>query len=67
MVATTRRQILALLGATTIAAPLAACSTATVATAPEAEQVEAKPETKPAPEPETIELKGITPCPSGSG
>ena len=60
MIATTRRQLLALFGATSIAAPLAACGTATVATAPEAEQAEAKPESKPAPEPETIELKGIT-------
>ena len=60
MVATTRRRLLALLGATSLSIPLAACGTATVATAPEAEQVEAKPETKPAPEPETIELKGIT-------
>ncbi len=60
MIATTRRQLLALFGATSIAVPLAACGTATVATAPEAEQAETKPESKPAPEPETIELKGIT-------
>ena len=60
MVATTRRRLLALLGATSLSIPLAACGTATVATAPEAEQAEAKPATEAAPEPETIELKGIT-------
>ena len=31
-----------------------------MATAPAEEQMEAKPETKPAPEPETIEIKAIT-------
>ena len=60
MVATTRRRLLALLGATSLAIPLAACGTATMPSAPAEEQTEAKPETKAAPEPETIELKAIT-------
>ena len=60
MAVTTRRKLLALLGASSIAVPLAACGTAAVAPAPEAEQAEAKPAAEAAPEPETVELKGIT-------
>ena len=48
MVATTRRKLLALLGATTLAAPLAACGTVTMPAAPE--QGEGEAEAKPAAE-----------------
>lgn len=62
MVATTRRKLLALLGATTVAAPLAACGTATMPAAPAQGEgeAEAKPAAEAAPEPETVELKAIT-------
>lgn len=62
MVATTRRKLLALLGATTLAAPLAACGTATMPAAPEQGEgeAEAKPAAEAAPEPEAVELKAIT-------